>query len=664
MKRVGERGEGKWQQITWEEALSIVADALKEIERNYGARSVLFHGGWGAHASGFEALMIRFASVYGSPNYSSDAQYCYFSNWLAHMSTTGIPGVFLGAADYYNTDYVLQWANDLAGTQYGPVWGNVGYVIAKERGAKLVVIDPQFTATASKADNWIRIRPGTDGALALGMMNVIINEGLYDHDLIANWTVGFEELKERVQDYPPEKVEEITWVPADQIRTIAREYATTERACIYPSFSKLGHYTNGFQAYRAIACLIGITGHFDKIGSNIYTMPCWRYGTLHNGSAYEAGSFKFADTPMSTEPHAGLNVGKKFSLVERVKDVESISDKEFPYYKEITEHVAGRSVVDALIRGKPYPIKGWFEMGGNILMWPNTKRFLEAFRKLDFIVSMNLFMNKSCEYADIVLPACAYLEKEAEATCMGGRAVMLRSRVVEPPGENWDDRQFLIKLAMKMGFEKGFPWNSVEEEVNEELKPTGLTIADLKKEPSGHVFPEIPMEYEKFKVTGFPTPSKKIELKSSLAEKLGADPLPVYIEPQESPISTPGLAKKYPLILINKRLIVFGHSQWKNMDGRLPWCYEQIPGPELTINTKDAESRNIKNGDMIFVESPISSIRIRAKVTEGITPGVIAMPHDFYEANANDLVNDEHSDPFSGFAERNGLLVQARKSEV
>ena len=296
-------------------------------------------------------------------------------------------------------------------------------------------------------------------------------------------------------------------------------------------------------------------------------------------------------------------------------------------------------------------------------MWPNTKAFLEAFKRLDFIISMNLFMNKSSEYADIVLPACSFLEKEAEATTRSGRAVMLRQRVLKPPGQAWDDRKFIIELAKRMGFQRDIPWNSVEEEINEELMPTGLTVQRLKQFPSGYVFPEIPMEHKKFEQRGFPTPSRKFELKSSLAAKLGADPLPTYEEPQQSPISTPDITKRYPLILVNKRLVVFGNSQWKNVDGRLAWCYEQIPGPEITMSKKDADARNIRDGDMVYVSSSVASIKLRVKVSESIAPGVVSMPHDFFEANLNDLTDDKHSDPVSGFAEHDGFLVEVRKTE-
>ena len=619
MKRIGEKGKGELARITWDEALNTVSGKLLDNRERYGPQSVVFYRGY---VHGYTATFVnRLANAFGSPNFICESNVCSTAYRLAETLTLGQSA----RPDWEKSNYIIMWAtNPLVS---GGPWMATLIFAAKKRGAKIVAIDPRLTETGRRADLWIQVKPGTDGALALGMMNVIISEVLYDKYFVEKWTVGFSKLKELVEGYPPDKVEKITGVPSKIIIQVAREYAETKRAAIHTSIRALSHNTNGVYTHRALCCLIAITGHIDIPGGNIWSMR----GPL------KRKDLRLIELLPSNSPPA---IGKdKFGL-----------------YCSTYGFGQGMVLADAILNEKPYPIKAFVEVQGNAMMWPNSNEFFKALKALDFHVVVNLFMTPSARYADIVLPATTFLER------VGGSSgtdlfAFLPQPAVKPMYECWPDYKIIFELAKRMNLGQYF-WDDIEKAIEEELEPSGISVQDLKANPDGISFSKPPMKYKKYEGRGFRTPSGKAELYSETLRKHGYDPLPVYIEPEESPGKRPELLKKYPLLLITgERTIVYIHSTLRN----IPSMRRLYPNPLAKMNLHDATKRGIGDGDLVMIESARGSIKLTAKVTEAIRQGVVSIPHGWEEANANILTDDEHLDPISGFPPFNGVLCEVRK---
>ena len=465
--------------------------------------------------------------------------------------------------------------------------------------------------------------------MALGLLNVIISEGLYAKKFVQDWTVGFDELAEYVESYPPEEVEKITWVPADMIRQIARMYATNKPASILEGIS-LDHSTTGIQAIRAVNSLITITGNYDIPGGNSYVEPMGR-------------------TPLR--------------MRERVS-AKPFNDQ-YPIFMEtMGGEIPATLLPKAILDEKPYPIKALIVQGGNVAtQFPNAGRAIEALKKLDLLVVMDIFMTETAKLADIFLPACTFLEREELFRMyMGLPLASLRKKAIEPIGESWPDWKFWFELAKRTGHGEDFPWEDVKEALSYHLQGSGLTVEGLLDDPRGLFWGEKDLvKRYYFRKEGFPTPSGKVEIASEKLRELGYDPLPVYHEPAETPISQPELAKEYPFILTTgARTKFFTHSQHRN----LPTLRKQYPEPFMEINTGDAAGLSINDGDMMIVESPRGRVKMKARVTDDILPKVVHVPHGWSgEANVNFLTNDSDLDPIDGYPAFRVTLCRVRKAE-
>lgn len=604
LKRIGERGEGKWQQITWEEALDITARKLKETRDKYGAPSIFFYRGQGAGWGSPWVHQRRFMNALGSPNYGAHSQLCYIPRQMAWTYTVGRVMV----PDFENAKLMILWG-------YNPFYSavaNLGrrVVDARKRGAKMIVIDPRFTGPAAKADIYVQPRPGTDGALALAMLNVVIEKGLYDRDFVAKWTHGFDQLAEMVKEWTPEKASEITWVPAGLIREIAELYGSTRPATIEAG-NGVDQVSNSVQTARAITCLIAISGNLDRPGGNV--LP-----------------------PASTIADMTL----KNLLPQDVKSIDK-----HPLYSRIW-HIASPDLTDSILTGEPYPIRAMLVQAGDpALTLSESERVRKALRKLDFLAVHDLFMTSTAELADIVFPAASFLEEDSLSTYSFGltpatntRLFGLRRKVLDPPGECHSDLQFIFQLARKMGLGDYFPWETAADAIEEEIRPTGRTMKDLMAHPEG-ILQVIPPQdlYEKFEKEGFATGTKKVELYSPLFEEYGYDPLPRYVEPAETPFSQPDLAKEYPLI--GSAAIkpgIFTHTQFRN----LPWLKDILPEPWVEMHPRMAESLGIKDGEDVYVESPRGKIKVKAMLTEGVHPRAVFLPHGWGEPYAHGAVDN------------------------
>jgi anaerobic selenocysteine-containing dehydrogenase len=617
------RENGDWRQISWDEALNIIAARLKQVKERYGARafSFLFGASFGEGGAEGSEIARRFCDVYGTPNVFSVDSMCIRIRGTTHRLTFG-RGRFY---DPQNARCILVWGNNpdnSALPQALRIWDSI------EKGAKLIVIDPRTTSIAKKADLHIRPRPGTDCALALGLLNVIISEKLYDSEFVDKWTFGFDQLTEHTKHYTPQEVEQITWVPADAIREVARIFARTKPATIVQGANSLDQCSSGTQTNRAICILEAITGNLDVPGGFV------RAGTV---------------------PLIPLR------MPERRKELPLGADK-YPFSYQVGDLIYGEGqgmvVPDVILTEEPYAIKAMIISGCNAAVtWPNSTKMVQALRKLDFLVVMDLFMSETARLAHLVLPAATYLEKDSIPIFPSidhcRRYIMLGKKVIEVE-ECWPDFNFWLELARRMGYHEDFPWKNVEEVMDYMLKPIGLTVKQLKEEkPEGLPFGvERFKEYEK---KGFPTPSGKVEIYSQTMEKFGYDPLPTYMESPEGPVSSPELATEYPLVLTTgARHREYHHSQFRNLS-RLRRIR---PEPLAEIHPQTAEQYGISDGEMIIVQTKRGNIEIKANVTEDIMPGVIQIPHGWAQANVNLLTDEKPADPVSGFPSLDQLLCK------
>jgi len=539
--------------------------------------------------------------------------------------------------DFENSKCIVLWGLDVESSYRANFYRQIKAGL--DNGAKLIVIDPRRNWFAERADVWMQIRPGTDCALALGLLNVIINKGLYDKEFVKKWTVGFDKLRSHVQGYTPQKIEEITWIPAEKIKEAAQIYANNSPAAIGTGIGGLCQNINAFQTNRAIAILVSVTGNIDIPGGHIdHTLILKDKATM--AAQYDAA---FGDLN-SAQIENRLTIGR---IPKNDGFIMAHSEAVFPAIRE----------------GIPYPVKALLSIGTNHIISKDNSMFVrDTLMKLNFFVVSDLFMTPTAEIADIVLPPAHWSERGDIIDVYTKNYIFCHEKIVDPPDECWDDKKILIELAKKIGL-VGY-WESVEEFLNERLIRIGMTFDDFKKK---HIIesPVTHRKHEKYK--GFKTSSKKVELYSEPLEKIGSDPLPVFREPPESPVSNPELSKKYPLILITGvKSLAYFHSSYRN----IPKLRKILPEPLLEIHPEAAKSRDIEDGDWVEIKTERGSVRHKAKLSEKIHKGVVAAPHGWWygykdgwkEVNINILTDGKIYDPDVGSSCLKGLLCEVRKA--
>ena len=615
MKRAGKKGEGKWERIPWEEGYGIIAQKFNEIKNKQGPESVIFCQGTGRDIGPY---ISKLAYSFGSPNKVTfgplDGHACFAPKVTALAATTGAFEV-ADCAQFFPERYEnINWRVP----QCIMVWGNnpltsnpdgfMGYWIIEcmKRGSEIIVVDPRRTWLATRAKTWLQIRPGTDAALALGMLNVIINEKLYDEEFIRKWTYGFGELKRRVQDYPPEKVSEITWIPKEKIVEASRLYATSKPAAIQWGVS-IDQNKECVPAIHAIMSLWAITGNFDVPGGNVIKSP----------------NFNIDD-----------EIKNEFQALSEKQKEKKIGRGIYPLLDQWYLPAVGSVVIDQILTDIPYPIKAaWIQTTNTFACSAaDAKRVYEAFKKLDFIVVVDLFMTPTAmAFADIVLPAATYAERDGIALT-GGNSIFVgtTNKAIEPVGESKSDMEIILELGKRLN-PQAWPWNNVQDMFSAMIKSMGITFEELR----GKGFAYDTFEYKKYekgllrpdKKAGFNTPTGKIELYSTVFEKCGLDPLPYFEEPPESPVSTPEISKNYPLVLTTgAKSWGFFHSEHR----QIPTLRYMNPDPISEIHPETAEKLGIKDGDWIYIETQHGRCQQRAKLTAGIHPRVIHSQHGWW----------------------------------
>ena len=593
-KRVGKKGKGEFERISWDEALATIAAKFKAIEADdpQGILPYDYAGtmGWVQ----WHSMGRRFFNRLGASRL--DRTICSSAGKAGSQITLG-GSLGMDPERFDEAKLILIWgSNPIVSNLH--LWSRVQE--AKRRGAKLIAIDPYRSLSAEKCHEHLAPLPGTDAALALGLMHVIIGENRHDANYVEKYTLGFDRLKERVKDYPPQKVAEITGLPADKIVALAREYAATRPAAIRLNYG-LQRHSGGGMAVRNILCLPALTGD-------------WRHPA---GGAVLATSGFF-----------GMNDAK----MER-PDLLKLSRNPNPRTINMV------AIGDALLKAKP-PIRALYVYNSNpVAVAPDSGKVVEGFSREDlFTVVHEQFLTDTCDYADIVLPATTQLEHHDVHTAYGHLYVMANNPAIAPLGESLPNSEAFRRLAERMGFAEECFRDSDEDICRQALdssKPAmqGIEWESLKRK--GWQRLNVPERFAPFAQGDFGTPSGKCEFYSETAEAMGMDPLPSYVPPRESAQSNPALAKKYPLAIISPPNRHFLNSSFANM----PFAIAEAKEPSLDIHSKDAAARGIENGDTVRIFNDRGSLTAKARVGDKVREGVVVALSVWWKKLAADRRN-------------------------
>jgi anaerobic selenocysteine-containing dehydrogenase len=514
------KGKGKtaeFEAISWDRAIEIAAERLNDIKNQYGPESVVFYVGF---PKWMRSFVKRLAHRFGSPNFCTESSTCFFGTVVASQLTYGQ----MGGADLNGCNCLLVWSTN---PFHSDTPAAKRLLRKRAEGMKVIEVGPFITPFTQHADIHLRLRPGTSGALALGMAHVIIEERLYDHGFINTYAHGFDEFREYVKAFPPKIVEDITTVPAEAMIKAARLYATAKPAAIMSGASPTVHHTNGVQNHRAITALIGLTGNFDRQGGN-YVVPT-SYFHAPNGLKTRDDEFEQVRPWEEMAPRMGHDV--------------------HPIWDKIKQEAQAMHLPFQIRSGEPYPIRGVVGFGMNYRMWPGSDFMKESLKQLDFLVTADLFMTDTTRLSDLVLPICSTFERQ-QLKMYPGRYGIWTEPIIDPIGQSRSDVEVIQDLSRSLGLDDALLEKGYRTCVDWILEPSGMQVADLEKNPGGCRLTVGAMPpYLKYRNGGFPTPTGKMEFTATILKEAGIESLPFYKEPKHSPRSTPDIAKDFPLVL-------------------------------------------------------------------------------------------------------------------
>ena len=646
LKRRGRKGTYEFERITWDEAYDAIVLNLNRIKNEYGPEAVSIYTGRGAMELSlcdmFQPQGVAVSSAsnilfpFGSPNTMGVGALCYVSlHMIAPLVTMGRMQTNM-FNDIENAEMVVVWGANPATDSPPADMGRIEEAVGK--GAEVVVIDPCRTETALRSNaQWVPVRPGTDCALALSMISVIIDEELYNEDFVENWCHGFAELKNYVQHFIPEVVQEITGVNAGVIKNLARRICRASGACPV-MYTGLEFSNCGVQTARAVLILFALANQLDVPGG------------------------------------IGLNMlGDIFPINRSCNQKNPDLDKavaryDYPVYSDFRGESHAKGLLDSVLKGKPYHIRSLIIHGASLLTsWPATPVWRDMLSNLDFTVCIDRQFTADAAYADIVLPATTMFEITSYMTY--GPLFRVREKLIEPLGKARNDYLIMAELAARLGYGHLYP-QSEEDLVNFALDGSGYTLQGVRK-AGGFVRVDTPMmEYKKWLKgslrddgkPGFQTPGGKFEIWSTVLDDYGYEPLPRYIEPVEGPGENSELALRYPLVLITGacQKTAF-RSQHHGVEGLM----RENPEPVVLMNTGDADRRAIADGDLVEVTTIRGRVPFRASVTENIIEGIVECdmgggtpigPLAWQTGNVNELTDIDNCDAISGFPVYRALL--------
>ena len=668
LKRVGEKGEGKWEQIPYEQGIQEVADRLNQIKAESGAEAVASAGGT-TRTDDFARR--RFLNLFGTPNGFHNALLCWIPTF---MTETCVCGWSPFETDLGAAKSLILWGMNPGASSLPSMRGYTD--LQMETGLKIIMVDPRYSETASKADLWLPLRPGSDSALALALLHTIIFEGLYDWEFVEKWCDGFEELQDRMIDYSPEWASTITWLDPEQIRKAARLYAMNKPGCIQwgCTWDQMGRAST--TVAHALTLIRAICGNLDVPGGDGMPGPAINYLTDEEMELNER---------LPEEQKAKQIGSNKFKLTSW-PGYQLISDnakrtwgKTLPAEWFCEAH--GPSVFKAILTGDPYQVRALIVNATNpVNSYGDAKMTLAALKKCEFLVTVDYWITPTALMSDYVFPAAGALERPIIVTHYGATdSVMGGRRAIQPKYDRHDDFTFWRMLGLACGqSEEDWPWETIEDAYSEIIKPLGLPISGWDEFVDNFRMYYPPLHQSKFiDNNGFWTPSGKIECNSSIMRQLGYDGMPSYTGTAENPEDTPELLEEYPLVLTTGGgFMPFHHSEHFNMPN-IRYLY---PDPYFYINPDCAENLNIEQGDWCWIETRRGRIKMRANVEPIVDPRVIMCPRGWWfperdgsadldnpfgclESNVNTLtsVDDIDCDPKGGSWSNRGMLCKVYK---
>ena len=632
-----------WEPIGWDEALDTIATKLTAIAEESGPEAVVFGSASPSTSAMSDSIdwVVRLKRAFGSPNFCGYMELCGWGRYMASIYTYGepVPGVYLPDLD--NAGCILFWG-------YNPSVARLAHATATtaalRRGAKLIVVDPRRAGLASKAQQWLRVRPGTDGALALSVTHVMLERGWYDGEFLRDWTNAFDVVDGRVVldlikaecvRFAPQAAAGITGVPAEQIVATARLLWDARPVAFY-TWSGLEQHSNATQTVRAIGQLYALTGCIDAPGGNVLF------------------------TPVPTIPIDGAEL---LSPQQRAKAI-GLQDR--PLGPARFEYITGEDLYRAAIDHVPYRARALVNFGANLVMGHgNSARGRDALAAVDFFAHADLFMNPTAEQADIVLPVTSAFESEAlrvgfEISQDAQSTVQLRKPLAHARGQARSDLQIVFALAVRLGLGDQFFGGDIEAAWRHQLAPSGITLEQLREHPGGVRLP-LQTKHRKYLDRGFRTPTGKVELYSPAFAAAGYPPIPTYAEPSISPLSRPDLTAEFPLVLTCAKSLFFCESQHR----QIAKLRASAPEPQVEVHPETAAARGIAAGDWVRLSTPSGSVRARAKLNANLAPNVVVGQHGWWQAcpelgmdgyppfgdnsaNLNLVLDQGPSDPVSG----------------
>ena len=625
LRRVGERGEGKFEPISWDEAYDEIVRRLNQAKAEAGPSSVAFYSGYNKW---YRPFLQRLCYSFGSVNYGTESSSCFTSTIMSWRLATGES---FCAPDLGRAGIFLGWCCNSFHSAY---LGAKGLVKARERGMKVIIVDPRITPAVEKVcDLHLRIKPGTDCALALGLARELIVNNWVDHEYIEQNVYGYEEYKAYVMDFTPERVERLTDVPAHQLRLAARMIHENMPLAINQSGAAMVHHVNGMQTHRAVMALSALMGTYDRPGGMIPAPLTYAHSMA--GFATMDHEFPFEKYPEGQPRPVGA--------------------VRFPLWDEVVGEMQGNDLARQIHEGEPYPVRALWAHGLNYRMFNGDRELEAALKKLDFFVDVDLFLTDTAKMADIVLPCCSSFER-SEFKVFGGGFGQWTEPVIAPLGESRPDDEILVELANRLELDDELLRSGAEACVRHMLRNTPVDVDFLKANR------QMPQKLEGVTVIpvgehGFHTPTGKFELWSTVIEKHpGLDPLPTWKDSIDG--ADP---EQYPFRLVaGARLPHALHSRLHTV----PWLRSLRPEAMADLNDGDCRSLGIKKGDRVVLSTHVGAITVAANPTSAVKPGTVHMYHGYSEADVNSIIPPGHNDPYSGFPGYRSVRCAVTKEEV
>jgi anaerobic selenocysteine-containing dehydrogenase len=711
MKRTRPKGcpDPGWERISWAEALATVSDSVSRIKEKYCPESLAFSITTRSGTAILDSFswILRLARALGTPNCALETEAC---NWHKDFATAFTFGAGTGMPDFEKTRCIMLWGFNPAVT-----WPSFSHEVVKalKRGARLIAVDPRKAGLAAKAHEWLRVRPGTDGAIALGIAGVMIEGGLFDRTFIEDWTNGPHLVKcddgrllteaHVLEGGSAERP--IAWdIGADRPMVFDRDTLSypglVGRPALFGEFevktlNGVVRCRPSFELYSKL-CLEYTPERVEAItgvpaGQILSTARllhengpvsffAWTgIGQQTNSTqTTRAITLLYALTGCIDAPGGNVYFTKPsfndvsgWDLLPQEQRMKALGLAERPLGPARNGWITSADLYRAVNEKVPYPIRGLIGFGGNLLVsQPEVEYGKRALETLEFYVHADPFMNPTAEYADVVLPVALPWEREGLGSSFqisqeAESLVQLRRRVVEPMGEAKSDLDIVFDLAKRLGLEKDFFGGDIEEGLRHILAPAGLSLEELKRNDRGLSLP-LATRYFKYKEKGFNTRGRLIEIFSSELLGIGQDPLPVYREPAVGPVSRPDFAEKFPLVLTSYKCIPFLHSQHRNVEK----LRKVIPEPLIEIHPDTADERDISDGDAVLIRTSRGSITAIARTNGTLVRGVVCSQYGWWkatvngkveQANYNSLIGNGELDPVSGSAPLRGYLCEIEK---